>query len=153
MKPFLLTAPALFLALAACSGHVPDPGPVDTSGMPSPELALQRAVASTTSDLRELGTMRAPQPVSVSAEAQTPDDVNRKLWFAWNGPLDGAVKKLGKAIGYTVTIFGSSHPIKVTTNSVAPALDILRSLGEQAGTGAAVQVDTLHHQIAVVYNA
>jgi len=153
MKRSLLTAPALLLTLAACSGHIPDPGPVNTGGMPNPELALQRSVAATTSDLRELGTMRAPQPVAVAAQAQTPDDVNKRLWFVWNGPLNGAVRKLGKEIGYTVTVFGNSRPIKVTTNSVAPALDILRSLGEQAGSAAEVQVDTLHHQIAVVYNA
>ncbi|MBO1360162.1 DotD/TraH family lipoprotein [Acetobacter sacchari] len=152
MKPIPILLAIVSAGLSACSAHV-DPAPIETAGMPSPELALQRSVASTTSDLRELGTMRASPPANVLAQNKTPDDINRQIWFVWKGPLNAGVRKLGKEIGYTVTVFGRSHDVPVQTNGVNSVLDILRSLGDQAGDAAAVQVDTLHHQIAVVYHA
>lgn len=151
MKKTSFLYATLSIGLTACSGHI-KPGPIETIGMASPEVALQRSIASTTSDLRELGTVRAAPVVPVTDQSSTPDDINRRIWFVWNGPLNAGIRKLGKEIGYTVTVFGKSHDLTVQTNSVAPVLDILRSFGDQAGNAATVQVDPLHHQIAVVYH-
>ena len=152
MKKTSFLFATLTIGLTACSGHI-KPGPIETTGMPNPELALQRSISSTTADLRELGTIHASPSVPVADQSSTPDDINRRIWFVWKGPLNAGVRKLGKEIGYTVTVFGKSHDIPVQTNSVAAVLDILRSFGDQAGDAATVQVDPFHHQIAVVYHA
>lgn len=150
-RPLLVLIP-LTAFLAACADH-PEAGPINTTGMPNAELALQRSIDSTTAQLRQIGAIHATPVTAVTQTPPLPDDVTRKVWFVWNGPLNGAVKKLGKKIGYTVTISGKSHRIAVVTNAVAPAIDILRSMGEQAGAAATVRVDTQNHQIEVAYNA
>jgi len=63
------------------------------------------------------------------------------------------VQKLGQSIDYTVTVFEPERKVRVVTNSVAPVVDILRGLGDQAGDQATVSLDPLHHQIAVTYHA
>lgn len=141
------------VALSACAGKLPSPSPVATTGMASPELALQRSIAATTTDLRELGNIR-PTPLAASATSvPLPDDLTRRIWFAWNGPLGDAVTKLGHEIGYTVTITGRTRTLRVTTNSVAPVVDILRTLGDEAGDQATVSVDPLRHAITVAWHA
>lgn len=141
------------VALSACTGKPPPPSPVATTGMANPELALQRSIAATTSDMRELGSIR-PTPVATSTPVTSlPDDLTRRIWFVWNGPLGEAVTKLGNEIGYTVTATGRSRNIRVTTNSVARVVDILRTLGEEAGDQAMVSVDPLRHAITVTWHA
>ncbi|MDT8873233.1 hypothetical protein RAA17_24380 [Komagataeibacter rhaeticus] len=54
------------MALNACAQSLSSPSPIATTGMANPELALQRSIAETTTDLRELGSIR-PSPVVASA--------------------------------------------------------------------------------------
>jgi len=140
------------VGLSACAGQ-PAPQPIETTGMASPELALQRSITATTGELRALGTMRPSPPPETLAQNVLPDDVTKRVWFAWDGPLNGAVKKLGHDIGYTVAITGKSRSIKVQTDTVSRVIDILHTLGDQAGSLATVAVDPLHHMITVIYHA
>ncbi|RBM06524.1 DotD/TraH family lipoprotein [Novacetimonas cocois] len=141
------------MALNACAQSLSSPSPIATTGMANPELALQRSIAETTTDLRELGSIR-PSPVVASANQPVlPDDLTRRIWFVWDGPLGKAVAKLGQEIGYSVTVTGHPRAMRVATNSVAAVVDILRTLGDQAGDQAMVSVDPLHHAITVAWHA
>ncbi|KXV19247.1 DotD/TraH family lipoprotein [Gluconobacter oxydans] len=142
-------APAFLLALSACATTPPEP--VAATGMANPELALQRAITSTNQDLAQLGTLR-PAPPPMTPDPALPADLKRQVWFVWQGPLEPAVRKLGKDIGYSVTAFGPRRPITVQTNAVAPVVEHLRVLGEQAGDQATVSVDPLSHAISVTYH-
>ncbi|NHN89974.1 DotD/TraH family lipoprotein [Acetobacter conturbans] len=148
-----LFAPALLLCLAACStpGH---PGPVETTGMPNTELALQRAIQSTDHDMAEFGALRptVSVPATTADNAQVPEELRRSVWFVWKGPLLPGVKKLGREIGYTVATRGDREDVPVDINTTAPVLDHLRALGDQAGNRATVAVDPVTHSITVTYN-
>ena len=83
-----------------------------------------------------------------------PAELEKQLAFTWNGPLDDAVKKLGSAIGYEVTVFGpaNTRPLAVVVSVSGTAVEVLRAVGIEAGRWATVSVDPLHHQIAVVHH-
>ncbi|MBS1075781.1 DotD/TraH family lipoprotein [Gluconobacter sp. Dm-73] len=149
MRHHYVLTPVLLLALSACATKPPEP--VATTGMANPELALQRAIATTDADLAQLGTLR-PTPPPITPDPGLPADLKRQVWFVWQGPLEPAVRKLGKDIGYSVTAFGPHRKVIVQINAVAPVIDHLRTLGEQAGEQATVSVDPLSHAISVTYH-
>jgi defect-in-organelle-trafficking protein DotD len=73
----------------------------------------------------------------------------------WNGPLDGAVKRLGETISYSTAITGAVPQAGVNV-AVDPAprrvYDILHGLGDQAGDAATVRVDQQHQVLEVIYH-
>jgi defect-in-organelle-trafficking protein DotD len=113
--------------------------PAPPARPPSPSAAVASAAPATTTP--------APLPV-------LPADLDKRLAFTWNGPLDGAVSKLGAQIGYQVTISGppASRPLKIVVDVSGTAVDVLRAVGNEAGTRATVSVDPLHHQISVLHH-
>ena len=116
-----------------------------TASTPVQAPALALAPASAPIPLRP--APETPLPV-------VPAELEKQLAFTWNGPLDGAVKKLGSAVGYEVTVFGSvnTRPLAVVVSMSGTAVEVLRAVGVQAGSQATVSVDPLHHQIAVVHH-
>lgn len=144
----------MLAALGACA--TPDvPATVETAGMPNAELALQRSMAQVDADVGRLGTL---QGADASAQPQPqgilPAELQKRMTLQWSGPLDGAVQRLGDAVGYQVTVVkpNGSLPLPVAINLHGPAVDLLRTLGDQAGTRASVDVDPLHHQITVTHH-
>ena len=147
------------LAAALLSGcaHV-DPVPTDVAvpGMPNPEVALKQSMGNVAAEMAELGRIGPVGIASVErAEPVMPADLQRIVSFQWNGPLDQGVAKLAQSIGYTFTLTlpAGVQPFPVSINvSSVPAYQVFRTLGEQAGTKATVQVDILHHQVEVIYH-
>lgn len=144
------------LALAACAAPVrPVPTIVATPGMPNPEIALQTTMQDVHNEMAELNGMVAPPP-PVPATPVVPADLNRVVSFSWNGSLDQAVAKLALSIGYTFYVSApqNTQPLNVAidVNSVS-VYDILKMLGNDAGSRATVAVDPLNHQVEVQYHA
>lgn len=151
-----LIAPALLaILLAGCASTIPVPTTVVASGMPNPEQALQQSIQRVDSEMAELGTMRAPVAAAMPAEPVMPGDLQRIVNFDFSGPLDRAVAKLALSVGYTFYTTAPPNAAKIAVSvqvQGAPAVQVFRVLGEQAGARATVQVDPLHHQVQVIHH-
>jgi defect-in-organelle-trafficking protein DotD len=153
--------PSLLAAavLAGCATVTPVPTTVVTAGMPNPEVALRQSMQHVDAEMAELGTMRgdlAQTGMSQSASPTMPEDLQRVVSFIWSGSLDEGVAKLAQSIGYTfyTTAPPNTAPLNVAVQiSSAPAFEVFRALGDQAGVRATVEVDPLHHQIQVIHHA
>src|SRR5271157_312808 len=149
-------APALIaaLVLAGCARVYPVPTDVAVPGMPNPEVALQQSMSTVAAEMEKLGQLGPA--ATATAEPVVPADLQRIVSFQWNGPLDQGVAKLAQSIGYTFTLTTPPGvvplPVSINVASV-PVYQVFRTLGEQAGTKATVQVDPLHHQVEVIYHA
>jgi defect-in-organelle-trafficking protein DotD len=156
--------PALLAAtiLVGCASVTPVPTTVVTAGMPNPEEALRQSMQHVDAEMAELGTMRT-EPVrtdtftgaSPSAAPTMPEDLQRVVSFTWSGSLDEGVAKLAQSIGYTffTTAPPNTPPLDVAVQvASAPAFEVFKALGDQAGARATVEVDPLHHQIQVIHH-
>jgi defect in organelle trafficking protein DotD len=144
------SAGVLVLTLAGCGGTPVAPN-VDTPGISNPEVALQKSMDATA---REMTRIVAMQP-SASRPAVVAGELERGVSMQWNGPLDGAVKRLGETISYSTAITGAVPQAGVNV-AVDPAprrvYDILHGLGDQAGDVATVRVDQQHQVLEVIYH-
>jgi defect in organelle trafficking protein DotD len=106
---------------------------------------------------REMTRIREMQPSAAIASQPTvvAGELDRVVSMQWNGPFDGAVKRLGETIGYSMTIAGSvpQGGVNVTIDSAPRRVyDILHGLGDQAGDAATVRVDQQHQVLEVIYH-
>lgn len=141
--------------LAGCAAPVhPVPTTVETPGMPSPEVALQKSMSDVDSEMAELGEL-VPAAATPVTTPIMPGPLQKTVSFSWNGSLDQGVAKLAQSVGYTfyVTAPANAQPINVAvTISSVPAYQVFQALGEEAGTKATVAVDPLHHQVQVIHH-
>jgi defect in organelle trafficking protein DotD len=149
----LLAASLVACGLAACSSVTPIATNVDTPGMPNAEVALQKSMDETSTELTRIG---AVQPAAAVASQPTvvPGELERVVAMSWNGGLDGAVRKLADTVGYRVVVTGTgSQAVNVVvTPTPQRAYDILHGLGDQAGDAATVRVDAQHQLLEVIYH-
>lgn len=144
-------AVALLLGCTGCSMTAVQPV-VETTGMPNVELALQHALAQVDADVGHLGMMQPGQ--EASSVGVVPAELQKQMTLQWSGPLDGAVRRVGQTVGYQVTVqtLPDGKPLPIAIDRSGQAVDLLRSIGEQAGARATVAVDPLHHQITVTHH-
>lgn len=149
-------APAIAaLALLSACATPNVPMTVETTGMPSPELALQRAIARVNSDMTRIGEASpASYAPASSAASVVPGELQKPVQFVWSGPLDAGVRKLADSIGYAVVISkpDNARPLLVAVNVSGQVLGAFEALGNQAGTAATVEVDPFHHQVQVTHH-
>jgi len=149
----LLAASLVACGLAACSSVTPIATNVDTPGMPNAEVALQKSMDETSTELTRIG---AVQPAAAVASQPTvvPGELERVVAMSWNGGLDGAVRKLADTVGYRVVVTGAgSKAVNVVVNPTpSRAYDILHGLGDQTGDAATVRVDAQHQLLEVIYH-
>jgi len=141
------------LLLAGCARTIPVPTTVATPGMPSPEEALRQSMQHVDAEMTELGRF-SPSVERVSGPV-LPDDLQRTVSFAFNGPLDKAVAKPAASVGYIFYTTGPAgqQPLDVSIQmSSVPVYQVFAALGAEAGTRATVQVDPLHHQVQVIHH-
>jgi defect-in-organelle-trafficking protein DotD len=154
MRPALIASAFAAALLGGCGASVqPVPTTVVTPGMPNPEEALRQSMQHVDAEMAELGQYD-PTPV-VSSMPVVPEDLQRVVSFKWSGPLDRGVAKLAQSVGYTfyVTAPPEAQPLLVSVEiDSAPAYEVFRALGEEAGTRATVEVDPLHHQVEVIHH-
>ena len=108
MGPERSRAPFLFASLiacglAGCSSVTPIATNVDTPGMPNAEVALQKSMDETSTELTRIGAMQ-PAAAVASKPAVVPGELERVVAMSWNGGLDGAVRKLADTIGYRAAV-------------------------------------------------
>ena len=84
--------------LAGCASY-PVATTVDVPGMPNPEIAMRESIHRVDAEMREIGQLK-PGSSPRAAPPVVPGELDRVIAFEWNGPLDGAVEKLAKMIGY-----------------------------------------------------
>jgi defect-in-organelle-trafficking protein DotD len=127
---------------------------VDATGMPNPEIALRDSFQHVDAEMTELGKM-GPGTVERNSTPVVPAELQKVVAFAWQGPLDDAVRKLAASVGYSVTVSAPPNglPLAVGISTGAEQVfQIFHALGEAAGTNATVQLDPLHHQVEVIHH-
>lgn len=94
-------------------------------------------------------------PPSPRSGAVVPEELQRPIGFAWNGPLDDGVRKVAAEVGYRVEVSGppQPQPLAITVPNVTTTLiGALTTLGNQAGTAATVRVDPINRRIEVIHH-
>ena len=96
-------------------------------------------------------------PPPVRSGAVVPEELQRPIAFAWNGPLADGVRKLADVVGYRVVVSSVEgverpQPVPVSLNLPATTVvDAFAALGEQAGAYATVQLDPASRTVQVVH--
>jgi defect-in-organelle-trafficking protein DotD len=84
-----------------------------------------------------------------------PAELDKVVSFEWNGPLDGAVEKLGKTIGYRVSVVrpwhGASLPVVIPAGP-RRVYDLFEEIGHAAGARATVKLDPQQQTVEVIYH-
>ena len=149
-----LVGPLIALMLCGCSTLVPIAADVDSPGMPNPEVALQKSLDETSHELTWIGAIEPMRAVAAKPPIVA-GELDRVVSLQWNGPLDGAVKRLAETIRYRTAISGNAPQGDVNV-TVDPAprrvYDILQALGDEVGAQATVRVDQQHQLIEVIYH-
>ena len=149
-----LVGPLIALMLSGCSTVVPIAADVDIPGMPNPEVALQKSLDETSHELTRIGAIEPMRAVAAKPPIVA-GELDRVVSLQWNGPLDGAVKRLAETIRYRTAISGNAPEGDVNV-TVDPAprrvYDILQALGDEVGAQATVRVDQQHELIEVIYH-
>ena len=94
-------------------------------------------------------------PPPTRSGAVVPEELQRPIGFAWNGPLDDGVRKVAAEVGYRVEVSGppQPQPLAVAVPNVATTLiGALTTLGNQAGSAATVRVDPINRRIEVIHH-
>ena len=122
--------------------------------MPNPEVALQKSLDETSHELTRIGAIEPMRAVAAKPPIVA-GELDRVVSLQWNGPLDGAVKRLAETIRYRTAISGNAPKGDVNV-TVDPAprrvYDILQALGDEVGAAATVRVDQQHQLIEVIYH-
>lgn len=140
----------LISSLGGCAHEVAPT--VETPGMPNAELALRRSMAHVDREMGELGRM---QPSRRGGPAIVPGELDKVVAFDWEGPIEGAVEKLAKEVGYDVELDAPFNAESVSIgirSGPQRVYDIFQAIGEAAGDRATVQVDAQHHRVRVIYH-
>jgi defect in organelle trafficking protein DotD len=149
-----LVGPLIALTLSGCSTVVPIAADVDIPGMPNPEVALQKSLDETSHELTRIGAIEPSRAVAAKPPIVA-GELDRVVSLQWNGPLDGAVKRLAETIRYRTAISGNGPKGDVNV-TVDPAprrvYDILQALGHEVGAVATVRVDQQRQLIEVIYH-
>ena len=152
-KARLASAGLLALSLAGCGVTRVAPN-VDTPGVPNTEVALQKSLDDTAREMARIGAIE-PSAAVASKPMVVAGELDRLVSMSWNGPLDGAVRRLGETIGYRTAVAGKAPQAGVNV-LVDPAprrvYDILHGLGDEAGDAATVRVDEQHQLLEVIYH-
>lgn len=149
MPKRLSILPVLAVAglLSACATHSVERPDIDAEGMANPELALQSSMTRIQKAMADLQATRA------GARPVLPDELNRPIVWKFDGPLDVAAKAIADRVGYSYAPPGTDMPAAMPDVSVnvngSPIIDVLRSLGSQAGNRATLFVDPAHRIVQV----
>jgi hypothetical protein len=151
-KARLAAAGLIAFSLGGCGVTAVAPN-VDTPGMPNAEVALQKSMDETSTELTRIGAMQ-PTAAVASKPTVVPGELERVVVMSWNGALDGAVRKLADTVGYRAVVSGNaSLAVYVVVNPTPQRVyDILHGLGDQAGDLATVRVDAQHQLLEVIYH-
>ena len=152
-RSLIFSCLSMLTPLAGCASYAV-PVVVDTPGMPNPEIAMQKSFAHVDAEMSELGRM-APRPAGRAPPPAVPGELDKVVAFEWNGPLDGAVEKLAKTIGYTVAISApmNAQPLPIGINTGPQRVyEVFQAIGGAVGNQATVQLDPLHHRVEVIHH-
>lgn len=137
MRPLPLAAAGLLIALAGCANKPGDRIDIDAEAMANPEVALLRSFDRVDRAMAAMQTSSRPGRVP-------PAELNKPIVWRWSGPMDQAAKAIAEKVGWSYAAPGPDAPpmpaVTVDANGTS-VLDVLRSIGTQAGDRATLLVD------------
>lgn len=149
-RRLILTGFLFSISLGGCAHPVAPI--VDVTGMPNAEIAMRRSMAHVDKEMSELGRL---QPFHAGAPAVVPAELDKVVAFEWEGPIEGAVEKLAKEVGYDVVVDAPFNAPSVSIGiSAGPqrVYRIFEAIGGAAGNRATVKLDPQHHLVQVIYH-
>lgn len=138
----------LLLALGACAA--PREAAVAMPGTADAERALLKSMASVDRAMTGFGGVARPL---ASAD---PDELAKPVRYTASGSLDDVARALADSAGYrfATNATAATKPVPVTLDAqAAPVLELLRSLGTQAGASADVRVNQAQRLVEVRHRA
>jgi defect-in-organelle-trafficking protein DotD len=110
-------------------------------------------VASTPATAAAVAIPAFPPPANTGPVV--PEELQRPIAFAWNGPLDDGVRKVAAELGYRVDVSGplNTQPVAVVVAPVSTTLvGAFTALGNQAGSAATVRLDFINRRVEVIHH-
>lgn len=143
------------LVLGACAtpheAEVPIPGTADAERALLASMAKVEAAADTLG-----GRSVSAGTFTPSGRASAPAELNQRLKYRAKGSLDDVARAIATSVGFHFASNATTATRKVDVSVDAesePAVDILRSLGTQAGKAADVVVRPSDRLVEVRYRA
>ena len=147
------------LPLTGCVAAVPQPEIV-ASGVPDAERALRKSMSEVTQALSTISSPAlASNPDPVPADSRVGSagtGLERVVAAGDSGSLDAVARNVAERVGYSVKVLRTAATPDVTVSlptQPAPAVDLFRALGEQAGSAADVIVNPAQRRVVVKYRA
>ena len=147
-RPIPFTPLLLLLGLGACAA--PREAAVALPGTADAERALLKSMASVDRAMTGFGGVARPL---ASAE---PDGLAKPVRYTASGSLDDVARALADSAGYrfATNATAATKPVPVTLDAQAtPVLELLRTLGTQAGADAEVRVNQAQRLVEVRHRA
>jgi defect-in-organelle-trafficking protein DotD len=145
----------LGLSLSACAVNRPAPQYVAEPDEINLRLADAADRASNAIEmLASIEQSKIPDDQEIKPITNAPPELRRIITLDWVGPIEPVTERLANRAGYEFNVVGEtpSIPIVVTVKSVEDrVIDILRSVGLQAGKRAKLIVDANAKLIELAY--
>ncbi len=147
----------MVLCLTGCSAPVePSQPDAQTAAI---ETSLNQAAQSATVSLAQLSAIQMAQNPGMDGLpfASVHDKALSQLIFVkWYGPIEPLLQMVAVKAGYQLQVYGKapSLPVLVNiddTNSLVPALDVVRNAALQAGTKVTIEIYEKRHVISLRY--
>jgi defect-in-organelle-trafficking protein DotD len=150
---FLISTPVL---LAGCAQPLPPMAP------PAPTPFQQAVHRSMNEIARQLALLNlseghytpAPPTPSAAPRPVLTGPLGQRVSFHWNGPLDPALRKIAKKMGWTYTLTGITPTTPVMVAATAKNrtwYSILHNIANQTGPDCTVAVNGQTHNLSVIY--
>ena len=149
-----LSPALLLLALGACAA--PREAAVALPGTADAERALLKSMASVDRAMAGFGGAARPLASNAPAGTLAPDGLTKPVRYAASGSLDDVARALADSAGYrfATNATAATRPVPVALDAqAAPVLELLRSLGTQAGANADVRVNQAQRLVEVRHRA
>ena len=146
-RPIPFTPLLLPLGLGACAA--PREATVALPGTADAERALLKSMADVD---RAMSGFAGGAARSVA----TADELAKPVRYSASGSLDDVARALADSVGYrfATNATAATRPVPVALDAqTAPVLELLRSLGTQAGTSADVRVNQAQRLVEVRHRA
>lgn len=150
------------LALAGCSGQPIRAFSGNAAQVAAPPdkvsalLAESADRASTALEsLAAVEAARTPVADQVAPATHAPPGLARAITVQWVGPVEPVTRTLVDRAGYTFATTGRAPAVPIVVSVDAentPVLEVLRSIGLQMGTRAALRVDGTRRSVEIAYD-
>lgn len=153
--PFVALLSAVYV-LAGCASIQRTESPQLVAAPDKVSMMLAQAADRASIALETLAAVeqaRSPE-VTVAPIEDVPPALRRAITVNWVGPIEPITKKLADRAGYAFQVIGNGPPVPLVVSvdvENEPVIDVMRSIGLQAGARAYIRVDGQTRTVEIHY--